>query len=144
MKRMNRERVDLGTWEDIHLDCPKVSCWHIAVRTSSRLHPVGLESDNNGISFVNTCWSILKLKIINIKFQHVWGAVVNRGDGGSIPPTAVSKLRQFHSLHICLCLSEETLNAISPFYLVSIPGEVKDPTWGSKCVTCSGLTDSRE
>ena len=44
---------------------------------------------------------------------------VNRGDGGSIPPTAV-----------CLCLSEETLIAGGPFYLVSMPGEVKDPTQG--------------
>ena len=53
---------------------------------------------------------------------------VNRGDGGSIPSTAVSKLRQFRSPHICLCLSEETLKAGGPFYLVSMPGEVKDPT----------------
>ena len=52
---------------------------------------------------------------------------VNRGDGGSIPPTAVSKLRQFRSHHICLCLSEETLKSSGPFYLVSVPGEVKDP-----------------
>ena len=63
-----------------------------------------------------------------------WGAVVawcqtvNRGDGGSIPPTSVSKLRQFRSPHICLCLSEETLNAGGSFYLVSMPGEAKDPT----------------
>ena len=42
----------------------------------------------------------------------------------------------------CLCLSEETLKAGGPFYLVSMPGEVKDPTRG-KCVTCSGLTNSR-
>ena len=49
---------------------------------------------------------------------------------GSIPPTAVSKLKQFHSPHICLCLSEETLKAGGPFYLVSMPGEVKDPTQG--------------
>ena len=55
---------------------------------------------------------------------------VNRGDGGSIPPTAVSKLRQFRSPHICLCLSEETLKAGGPFYLLSIPREVKDPTQG--------------
>ena len=68
---------------------------------------------------------------------------VYRGDGGSIPPTAVSKLRQFHSPHICLCISEETLKAGGPFYLVSMPGEVKDPTRG-KCVTCSELTKSRE
>ena len=38
-----------------------------------------------------------------------------------------------------MCLSEETLKAGGPFYLVSIPGEVKDPT----CVVdCSGLTNS--
>ena len=55
---------------------------------------------------------------------------VNRGDGGSIPSTAVSKLRQFRSPHICLCLSEERLKAGGPVYLVSMPGEVKDPTQG--------------
>ena len=55
---------------------------------------------------------------------------VNREDGGSIPPAAVSKLRQFRSPHICLCLLEETLKAGGPFYLVSMPGEVKYPTQG--------------
>ena len=37
---------------------------------------------------------------------------------------------QFRSPHICLCLSEKTLKAGGPFYLVSMPGEVKDPTQG--------------
>ena len=69
--------------------------------------------------------------------------IINRGDGGSIPSTAVLKLRQFRSPHICLCFSEGTLKAGGPFYLVSMPGEVKDPTQG-KCVTCSVLTNSRE
>ena len=55
---------------------------------------------------------------------------ISRGDGGSIPPTDVSILRQFCSPHICLCLSEETLKAGGPFYLVSMPEEVKDPTQG--------------
>ena len=55
---------------------------------------------------------------------------VNRGDGGSIPHTAVSKLRQFRSSHICLCLSEKTQKSDGPFYLVSMPGEAKDPTQG--------------
>ena len=55
---------------------------------------------------------------------------VNRGDGVSIPPTAVSKLRQFRSPHICLCLLEETLKASGPFYLVFMPGHVNDPTQG--------------
>ena len=43
---------------------------------------------------------------------------------------AISKLGQFRSPHICLCLSEETLKAGGPFCLVSMPGEVKDPTQG--------------
>ena len=71
---------------------------------------------------------------------------VNRGDCGSMPPTAVSKLRQFRSLHICLCLSEETLKAGGHFCMMPIPGEVKSKRshTGGKCVTCSGLTHSRE
>ena len=64
------------------------------------------------------------------KVQHTlrwWaGCVVecqtaNRGDGSSILPAAVTKLRQFCSPHICLYLSEETLKAGGPFYLASMP-----------------------
>ena len=44
--------------------------------------------------------------------------------GGSIPPAAVSKLT------FACFLSEETLKAGSLFYLVSMPGDVKDPTQG--------------
>ena len=29
-----------------------------------------------------------------------------------------------------LCLSDDTVKAVGPFYLVSMPGEVKDPTQG--------------
>ena len=53
---------------------------------------------------------------------------VNQVDGGSIPPAAISKLRQFRSPCSCLCLSEATLKASGPFYLVSILGTVKDFT----------------
>ena len=63
----------------------------------------------------------------------VMNRTVNRGDGGSISPTAVSKLRQFRSPHTCLCLSEEILKAGRPFYLWSMPGEVKYPNTGGKC-----------
>ena len=59
---------------------------------------------------------------------------VNRGNYGSIPPTALSKLREFRSPHICPCLSEETLKAGGPFYLVSMPGEVKYPHNGLMCI----------
>jgi len=34
-------------------------------------------------------------------------------DGGSIPPAAISELKQFHSPHIA-CLSEGTLGAVGP------------------------------
>ena len=44
--------------------------------------------------------------------------------------TAVLKLRQFRLPYICLSLLEETLKAGGPFYLVSMSGEVKDPTQG--------------
>ena len=67
---------------------------------------------------------------------------VNRGDGGSIPPATVSKIRQFRSPHICLSFGRDT-KPVGPFYLVSMPGEVKYPTQG-KCVTCSGLIIPRE
>ena len=41
---------------------------------------------------------------------------------------------------VSLCLSDETLKAVGPFYLVSMPGEVKDPTsLHRKRVTCRGL-----
>ena len=34
---------------------------------------------------------------------------------------------------ICQSLSEETLKAAGPFYLMSMPGEVNDTTHGGKC-----------
>ena len=55
---------------------------------------------------------------------------VNRGDDGSIPPNSISKLKQLHDHHICLCLLEQTLKTGCSFYLVTMPGEVKDPTHG--------------
>ena len=71
-------------------------------------------------------WTINFLIQVGSGGHAVEHRTVNRGDGGSITPTTVSKLRQFRLPHICLCLSEETLKAGGPFYLVS--GEVKDPT----------------
>ena len=56
---------------------------------------------------------------------------VYRGDRSSKPP----------SVTLSLCLSEETLKAVGPFYLVSMPGEVKDPPQG-KYVTCCELRTS--
>ena len=61
----------------------------------------------------------------------MWGAAVRAPDfrsrdQGSSPPPAVLKLGQF-----CLCLSEETLKALGLFHLVSLPGEIKDPTQGN-------------
>ena len=55
---------------------------------------------------------------------------VNRGDvvQSHLPP--FRNLGNFVHPYICLCLSEETLKAGGPFYLVSMPGEVKDHTQG--------------
>ena len=70
---------------------------------------------------------------------------VNRGDGGSIPPTAVSKLWQFRLPHICLCLSKATLKAGGPTRLsgVYVRGSKRSHS-GGKCVTCRGLSNSRD
>ena len=51
-------------------------------------------------------------------------------DGSS--PTSV-KTVLFGTLAIpftplCQCLSDKTVKVVGPFYLVSMPGEVKDPT----------------
>ena len=65
------------------------------------------------------------------------------GGRGSLPgPGTLLGVKTWLSTFeiVYLCLSEETLKAVGPFYLVSMPGEVKDPTsllW--KCVTCHGL-----
>ena len=80
-----------------------------------------------------------------------WPSELERWTGdrvvqGSNPAVATYSLRNFgNSVYpafkaaLCQCLSEETLKAVGPFYLVSILGEVKDPTslhW--KCVACRG------
>ena len=44
---------------------------------------------------------------------------------------------------LCRCLSEETLKAVSPFYLVSMPGEVKDHVYTDKStLECVTVVDS--
>ena len=56
-------------------------------------------------------------------------ATDNRVVTGSNPTEAVWKLANSFTPH-SQCLSEETLKAVGPFYLVSMPGEVKYPTQG--------------
>ena len=51
--------------------------------------------------------------------------------GLSLPgsnPTAENFASEIPFTPLCQCLSEETLKAVGPFYLVSMPWEVKDPT----------------
>ena len=64
---------------------------------------------------------------------------VNRGDGGSIPPTAVSKLRQT----LPVSFGRDTKSRWSLLSGVYARGSKKSHT-GGKCVTCSGLTNSTE
>ena len=61
---------------------------------------------------------------------------------GSNPTGTASELWATLFTWLCQCLSEVTLKAVGPFYLVSMPWEVKYPTQGGKCVTWSGLHHS--
>ena len=56
---------------------------------------------------------------------HSSRASQDRKAMGSNPTSAVSKLA-ISFTPLCQCLLEETLKAVDPFYLVSMPGEVKD------------------
>ena len=61
--------------------------------------------------------------------NRLWTSMVQ----SHLPPfrnLASAQAKQFHSLHICLCLSEESQKAGGPIYLVSMPGEVKYVTQG--------------
>ena len=57
----------------------------------------------------------------------------NVGDLGSIPGPGIlyyrcKNLAPYIRYCVSLCLSDETLKGVGPFYLLSMPGEVKDPT----------------
>ena len=43
---------------------------------------------------------------------------------------------------LCQCLSEETLKAVGPFYLVSMPGKYKIPPVRTGMCNCRGLHHS--
>ena len=51
---------------------------------------------------------------------------VRHGDGWQATSIRALYIRDC----VSLCLSDETLKAVGPFYLVSMPGEVKYPTQG--------------
>ena len=69
-------------------------------------------------------------------FGHLAAGLVGldwRPDGPGRVRIPLGKTFRFGTLPIpftslCQCLSEETLKAVGPFYLVSMPGEVKYPT----------------
>ena len=69
-----------------------------------------------------------------ININPLWGAEVERQafgrrDQDSKPP-AISKLGKFFSPHFACSFGRDT-KAVGPFYLVSMPGEVKDPMQGN-------------
>ena len=55
--------------------------------------------------------------------QQVFG----RRDRGSKPPLPFRSLGNFVRLPYFACLSKKTVKAVGLFYLMSMPGEVKDP-----------------
>ena len=62
--------------------------------------------------------------------EHWLGLATGLSWQGSNPTAEnfASELWQFRFTPLCQCLSEETLKAVGPFYRVSMPGEVKEPT----------------
>ena len=72
---------------------------------------------------------------------------VNRGDGGSIPPTvgtAVSKLRHnFVTPHLPVSFGRDSKSRWSLLSGVYVRGNKRSHK-GGNCVTCSGLTNSRD
>ena len=84
-------------------------------------------------------------------FCKVWGAVAGWLASRTLDPRVVSSnpgrsvtCGCVHGQNILPLIarvfSDRTLQIVGPFYLVSMPGEVKDPTRVN--VTCSGLTHS--
>ena len=49
---------------------------------------------------------------------------------GNMTLLGVKNLALYVRECVSLCLSDETIKAVGPFYLVSMPGEVKHPTQG--------------
>ncbi len=68
----------------------------------------------------------------------MWGMVAqclertadDRVVAGSSPAGAASQFGQVYLTHIACVFSDETLYAVVPFYLLSMPKEVKDRTQG--------------
>ena len=100
------------------------------------------------------CFSFVDVKSQNNRFylclQERRGSVMvstvawHAGDLGSILGQGMLSFRCKNlSLNIrncvSLCLSDEILKAVGPFYLVSKPGEVKQSHTGVKCVTFCGV-----
>ena len=102
---------------------------------------------NNGnycLSLEALCESgqLVRLQYTYQSFLHYWAFCICERWSRGRAPDCQSRGRWFNptyrrfetlaisSPHICLCLSEETLKAGGPFYLVSMPGEVKNPTQG--------------
>ena len=69
----------------------------------SRVMPPWL-SQTQSIIFPGIKWGIT----VGSGGRPVERRIVNRAVGCSIPAAAVSKLTQFRSPHICMCISEET------------------------------------
>ena len=67
--------------------------------------------------------------------QWLARSLITRPARVQVPDLEARIIRRIHlALYIrdcvSLCLSDETLKAVGPFYLVSMPGEVKYPTEG--------------
>ena len=60
--------------------------------------------------------------------EHWLGMETEHSRPGSVKKTFRFGTSAIPFTLLCQCLSDETVKAVGPFYLVSMPGEVKDPT----------------
>ena len=80
------------------------------------------------------------------KLGERWPSGLERSTGGRGFKSHCGKTFRFGTLSIpftplCQCLSDETLNTVGPFYLVSMPGKVKYPT-SQQSLECVTAVDS--
>ena len=132
MQIQNTSRYNNGSTEDCALDRRKRSIWVVINQSLSPSHHIAtcVSRANRLVGLTNVSEQV--------KVERRHGPVVGRSlwtrpARVQSPGWDIIRCKNL-ALYIrdceSLCLSDETLKAVGPFYLVSMPGEVKYPTQG--------------
>ena len=86
---------------------------------------------SRGPGFKTTSGRVSDFRSMGPGFKTTSGRVSDfRSRGPGFKTTSGFETWAISFTPLCPCLSEETQKAVGPFYLVSMPGEVKYPTQG--------------